>query len=71
MFQHAARRCAVGEELGAVFLGGNGKPDGVLCHSDRRIAHQPVKAQTGNMKHILGESLITEPFMVCASSCEV
>ena len=32
IFQQAAGRCAVGEEFRAVFLGGNGKSDGVLRH---------------------------------------
>ncbi len=34
MLQHAARLCAVGEELRPVFLAGNRHPDSVLCHGN-------------------------------------
>ena len=49
VFQNAARSRAVCEELSAVFLAGDGHADGVLRHSDGRIAHQPVKAQAGDV----------------------
>ena len=54
MLQDAARSCAVGKELCPVFLTGNRHADGVLCHSDGGIAHQPVKAKPWDVQHIEG-----------------
>ena len=53
MLQHPGRRRAVGEKLRPVFLAGHGHADGILRHSDRRIAHQPVKSQTWDMQHFI------------------
>ena len=68
MFQHAAWRSAVGEELRAILLTGNSHADGVLRHSNGAVAHQTVKAKTGNVQHIrgvkrYGEVLILDGFV--------
>ena len=52
VFQHTARSGTVGKEFCAVFLAGNSHADGVLRHSDGTVAHQAVKAQTGDVKHL-------------------
>ena len=52
MLQDTARGRTVGKELRPVFLTGNRHADGVLCHSDGGIAHQPVKAKPGDVQHI-------------------
>ena len=52
MLQHTGGSRAVGEELSTVFLGGDGKPDGVFRHCDRAVAHKAVKAEAGNMQHV-------------------
>jgi len=54
VLQHTTRCRAVGEELRAIFLGGNGKADCVLRHGDGAVADQAVKAKAGNMQHIGG-----------------
>ncbi len=54
VFQHAARSGAVGEELSAILLAGDCHADGVLRHSDRRVAYQAVETQTGDVQHIRG-----------------
>lgn len=38
VFKNSTGVCAVGKKGGAVILCGKGKSDGVLCHSDGRIA---------------------------------
>ncbi len=54
VFQDPSRSRAVSEELRAVLLAGDCHADGVLCHSDGRVAHQPVKAQAGDVQHVRG-----------------
>src|SRR5699024_4452299 len=41
-------------KLRPVLLTGNRHADGVLCHSDRGIAHQPVKAKPWDVQYIVG-----------------
>ena len=53
MFQHTAGGSTIGVELTAIFLCGDGKPDGVLRHCNRAVSHQTIKPQTRNVKDIL------------------
>ena len=52
MLQHTGRCRTVRKELAAVFFRSYRKPYGVLCHSNRRISHKPVKAKPRDMQHI-------------------
>src|SRR5699024_10101565 len=52
MFQHTAGSRTVGKEFRPVLLTGNRHSDGVLCHSDGGIPHQPVKSKPWDMQHI-------------------
>ena len=53
MFQHAARLRAVLVEGRAVFVAGQPHANSLLCHGDGRIADQPVKAEAGDVEHVL------------------
>ena len=57
MLQHATRSRTVGEELGSVFLAGDGHADGVLGHGDGAVAYQAIKAKTGDVQHIGGAKI--------------
>nr|DAO53593.1 MAG TPA: hypothetical protein [Caudoviricetes sp.] len=52
VFQHTAGCSTVSKELGSVFLTGNRHADSILRHCNGTVAHQTVKAESGNMKHI-------------------
>ena len=54
VFQYTGRGRTVGEELSSVFLGGDGKADGVLGHCYRAVADEPIKAEAGNVKYVRG-----------------
>ena len=64
MFQHTAGGSIVGEKLRTVFLAGNRHSHRVLCHGDGRIAHDPVIAEAGNMKHLLRRQINLPVFII-------
>ena len=51
--QYAAGRRAVGKELAAILLRGDPQADGIFLDGNRAVAHDPVKAQAGDVEHIL------------------
>ena len=52
VFQEAARCRAVGEELRAVLLGGNGEADGILGHRNRAVADKAIEAEAGDVQYV-------------------
>lgn len=54
MFQNAGRSGAVGKELAAVFLRGDGETDCVFRHCNGAVTDKPVEAQSGDMQHVRG-----------------
>ena len=54
VFQYTGRCRTIGEELSSIFLGSDGKADGVFRHCNRAIADEPVKAEAGNVEYVGG-----------------
>ena len=51
--QDAAGASAILEKGAAVFLGGDSQADGVFLQRDGAVAHDAVKAQAGDVQHVL------------------
>ena len=62
MRQDAAGPRAVLEELAAVLLRGDAQPNGRLLQRDGAVAHDAVKAETGDVQHILRIQLLHAAF---------
>ncbi len=52
VFKNAAGGSSICKQLGTIFLGGDGKADGVLGHGDGAVTNEAVEAKAGDVQDI-------------------
>ena len=70
MRQHAGGTGTILEELAAVLLGGDAKTDGILFKRYRAVSDNAIKAQTGDVQHVLRLELDGLAFRGGVGICE-